>query len=168
MMYIVSPLVCPGCTQINFRRFGAEKDLSDVSFAAGKNKSKPKTFQTPENTILSLSETDSFDNFYGIVKSEISGQLIANIYSVVSELEAQAYFDLKLRKIVFCRFPTLIQCSISMHGRWTQMQWAVLVEYRKEQLLFPVSISSCVDTFLKTETYCCFFNSTLRRNRFTF
>jgi len=34
---------------------------SDTAFAAGKNKSRPKTVQTPENTILSLSEPDSFD-----------------------------------------------------------------------------------------------------------
>jgi len=44
-----------------FTLFGAEKDLSDVAMAAGKVKSRPKTFQTLENTIFSLSETDSFD-----------------------------------------------------------------------------------------------------------
>ena len=36
------------CTQVSFTRFGAEKDLSNVAFAEGKNKSRPKTFQTPE------------------------------------------------------------------------------------------------------------------------
>jgi len=43
-----------------FTRFGAEKDLSDVKFVTGKNKSRPKTFQTSEITIFSLSESDSF------------------------------------------------------------------------------------------------------------
>jgi len=49
-----------------FTRFGAEKGIfeSDVAFAAGKNKSKPKTFQTPENTILSLSKTNSFNKIF--------------------------------------------------------------------------------------------------------
>jgi len=64
VMYNLSPLVCPGYTQISFTRFGAKKDLSDVAFAAGKNKSRPKTFQTLENTILLLSETDSFDKIF--------------------------------------------------------------------------------------------------------
>jgi len=44
--------------------YAPEKDLSDVAFAAGKNKNRPKTFQTPENTILSLLETDSFDKIF--------------------------------------------------------------------------------------------------------
>ena len=32
--------------------------------AAGKNNIRLKNFQTPENTILSLSETDSFDKIF--------------------------------------------------------------------------------------------------------
>jgi len=56
MMYVLSLLVCPGYTQISFTRFGAEKDLSDVAFATGKNKSRSKTFQTLKNTIVSLSK----------------------------------------------------------------------------------------------------------------
>jgi len=47
-----------------FTRFDVEKDLSDVAFATGKNKISPQTFQTPENKILSLSETDSFDKMF--------------------------------------------------------------------------------------------------------
>jgi len=54
IMYILYPFVCPGCTQIRFTCFGADKDLSDVAFSAGKNERRPNTFQTPENTILSL------------------------------------------------------------------------------------------------------------------
>jgi len=46
-----------------FARFGAEKH-SDVAFASGLNKSQPKTFQTREKTILSLSETDGFDKIF--------------------------------------------------------------------------------------------------------
>jgi len=57
--YILSLLLCPGFTQIFFTRFGAEKDFSDVVFAVGKNKSRTKTFQTPGNTKLALSETDT-------------------------------------------------------------------------------------------------------------
>ena len=71
-----------------------------MAFAAGENKSSPQTFQTPENTILSRSKPDSFD-FCGIVNSEISSQLVANIYSVVSEVRASAYFEFKLRKMFF-------------------------------------------------------------------
>jgi len=61
------------------------------------------------------------------MNSEISGQLVTNICSVVSEVEALAYVEFKLRKIVFCRFPSLllIQYSTSMHERWIQLQWAV-------------------------------------------
>jgi len=53
------------------------------------------------------------------VNSEISSQLVANIYSVVSEVGALAYFEFNLRKVLFCRFPTLflIQYSTSMHER---------------------------------------------------
>jgi len=36
VIYILSPLVCPGCTQISFTRFDAEKDLPYVAFAEGK------------------------------------------------------------------------------------------------------------------------------------
>jgi len=65
-MYILFPLplVCPSCKQMRFTRFGAEKDLSDMVLTAGKTKSRPKTFQTPENTILSFSETDSVDKIF--------------------------------------------------------------------------------------------------------
>jgi len=64
VLYILSPLVCPGCIQRSFfARFGAEKH-SDVAFTSGLNKSQPKTFQTPEKTILSLSETDGFDKIF--------------------------------------------------------------------------------------------------------
>jgi len=49
---------------MRFTRFGAEKDLSDMVLTAGKTKSRPKTFQTPENTILSFSETDSVDKIF--------------------------------------------------------------------------------------------------------
>jgi len=34
------------------------------AFAAGKNRSSPQTFQTPDNTILSLWKTDSFDKIF--------------------------------------------------------------------------------------------------------
>jgi len=89
------------------------------------------------------------------VNSEISSQLVANICGVVSELGALAYFELKLRKIVFCRFPTLFlfQYSASMQERWIQLQWAVNWWSTAVILDFPISISSCVDTFRKTETY---------------
>ena len=68
-----------------------------------------------------------WQNLYGIVNSEISGQRVANIYSVVSEVGALAYFEFILRNIVFCRFPSLlhIQYSTSMHERWIQLQRAV-------------------------------------------
>ena len=51
------------------------------------------------------------------MNSEISSQLITNIYSAVSELETLAYFEYKLRTIVFRRFLTLlvIQYLTSMH-----------------------------------------------------
>jgi len=45
-------------------RFSAEKDLSDVAFVSGKTIIRPKTFQTPENTIFSLPDTDSFDKIF--------------------------------------------------------------------------------------------------------
>jgi len=35
-----------------------------VAFAAGKTKSRPQTFQTQEDAILSLSEIDSFDKIF--------------------------------------------------------------------------------------------------------
>jgi len=57
-------------------RFGAEKDLSDVAFAAGKNKCRPKTLQTPKNAIISLSETDSFDETF--MESSVV-KLVANL-----------------------------------------------------------------------------------------
>jgi len=61
------------------------KKSSDVPVVSAKTKSKPKTFQTPENAMRS--ETDSFDkNFYGIVNREISSQLLANIYRGVWEV----------------------------------------------------------------------------------
>jgi len=56
-MYILSPLVGPGYTHIRFYAIWC----SNVALAAGKNKSRPKSFQLPKNTKLSLSETDSFD-----------------------------------------------------------------------------------------------------------
>jgi len=52
---------------------------------------------------------------------------LQTFYSVVSQVGALAYFEFKLRKIVFCRFPTLFltKYSSSMHERWIQLQWVV-------------------------------------------
>jgi len=79
-------------------------------------------------------------------------------YKVVSEVGALTYFEFKLRKIVVCRFLTLflIHYLTSMHERWIQLQWAVnwWSTAKSSYLGFPISISSCVGTFLKTATYC--------------
>jgi len=53
-----------GVRKYVFSRFSAENDLPDVAFVLGKTKSRPKTFQTPENAILSLSEADGFENIF--------------------------------------------------------------------------------------------------------
>jgi len=80
-------------------------------------------------------------------------------YSAVSEVGALAYFELKLRKII-CRFPTHpVSNSVFNIHAWTIDTTAVggeLVEYSNRSVIlgFPISISSCVGTFRKTETYC--------------
>jgi len=48
------------------------------------------------SSLLSLSETDIFEKKCGIVNGEIGSQLVANIYRVVSEVAAVAYFEFKL------------------------------------------------------------------------
>jgi len=60
------------------------KKTSDVLIVSAKTKSKPKTFQTPENAMLS--ETEFRQNFYGIVNREINCQLLANINRGVCEV----------------------------------------------------------------------------------
>jgi len=50
--------------------------------------------------------------FYGIVNRDISSQHIANIYRGVSEVVNVAYFECKLRKIVFINFQPCFYSSI--------------------------------------------------------
>jgi len=82
-----------------------------------KTKADPKLSRHRKMQYSHLQRQTVSTNFNGVVNSEISSQLVANIYSVVSELGALAFFEFKLRKIVFCRFLTLfvIQYSTSMH-----------------------------------------------------
>jgi len=76
------------------------KKTSDVSIVSAKTKSKPKTFQTQENAMLS--EIDSFDKIFMAVWIK---KLVANSLQTSTEgfekWELVAYFEFKLRKIVF-------------------------------------------------------------------
>ena len=76
------------------------KKTSDVSIVSPKTKSKPKTFQTSEKAMLS--ETDSFDKIFMALWIE---KLVANSLQTSTEgfekWELVAYFEFKLRKIVF-------------------------------------------------------------------
>jgi len=95
--------------------------------------------------------------FYGIINTEISSQLVANIYIVVSEVGTLVYFEFKLWKMFFCRFPTLflIQYSISMHERWIQMQWAVNWWSTAKSSYFGLfSFYQQLCRHVLTETYC--------------
>ena len=76
------------------------KKTSDVSIVSAKTKSKPKTFQTQENTMLS--EIDSFDK---ILMALWIKKLVANSLQTSTEgfekWELVACFEFKIRKIVF-------------------------------------------------------------------
>ena len=76
------------------------KKTSDVSIVSAKTKSKPKTFQTQENAMLS--EIDSFDKIFMAVWIK---KLVAISLQTSTEgfekWELVAYFEFKLRKIVF-------------------------------------------------------------------
>jgi len=67
---------------------------------SAKTKSKPKTFQTPENAMRS--ETDSFDKIFMALWI---GKLVANSLQTSTEgfekWELVANFEFKLRNIVF-------------------------------------------------------------------
>jgi len=73
---------------------------SDVPVVSAKIKSKPKTFQTPENAMRS--ETDTFDKIFMALWIE---KLVANSLQTSTEgfemWELVAYFEFKLRNIVF-------------------------------------------------------------------
>jgi len=80
-----------------------------------------------------------------------------NIYSVVLEVGAVAYFEYKLQKIVFVDFNsffnsvfnTSMMDGLNFTGRSTDG-----VQQRAVILGFPFSISSFLGRCLKTETYC--------------
>jgi len=141
-----------------FRCFGAENDLSEEALAAGKNKSRPKCFQTSVNTILLLSETDSFDKKFmasWVVK------LVANSLQT-STVGFQNWKHKPTSTSVFERssFASFQPCSyFSIHhpcmidGYNCSGRWIGGVHQRTVILGFPISISSCVDRFLKTETW---------------
>ena len=76
------------------------KKSFDVTVVSAKTKSKPETFQTPENAMRS--ETDSFDKIFMALWIE---KLVASSLQTSTEglekWELVAYFELKLRNIVF-------------------------------------------------------------------
>jgi len=92
-----------------------------------KTKVDPKLSRHRKNAILSLSETDIFDKIFMASRMVKLAANSLQTSRLVSEVGASVYFEFKLRKIDFSRFPTLflIQYSTSMHERWIQLQWVV-------------------------------------------
>ena len=76
------------------------KKTSDVSIVSAKTKSKPKNFQTQENVMLS--EIDSFDkNFMALWIKKLVVNSLQTSTEGFEKWELVAYFDFKLRKVVF-------------------------------------------------------------------
>ena len=76
------------------------KKTSDVSIVSAKTKSKPKNFQTQENVMLS--EIDSFDkNFMALWIKKLVVNSLQTSTEGFEKWELVAYFEFKLRKIVF-------------------------------------------------------------------
>jgi len=63
VLYILSPLVGPGCTHISFYALWC----FDVAFAAGKNKSRPKRSQHRKIKCSHSQRLTVSTKFYGIV-----------------------------------------------------------------------------------------------------
>ena len=77
-----------------------KKTSLNEAFMAGK-KNWSQTFQTPENTILSVSETDSFDKIFiaSWIEKSVDNSLQTSLQSSFRSM--QLFLEFKLQEIVF-------------------------------------------------------------------